>query len=319
VSVRGVLAAVDAWQRRHAPVAFVVAVGRKFSDDGASRLAALIAYYAFFSLFPLLLAFVSVLGFVLEDDPALRDEVVHSALARVPVIGQQLEDEVTPLTGSTPALIIGLAGALWAGMGVMLAISRAFQAVWDVPRMDQRGAIGLRVRGLALLALLGLLLISSVVLGGLAVDGLDAPGAERVAAGVVSVGGTALIFLAVFRLLGPDDVAWRDLAPGVALATAGSVVLQSAGAWYVNHVIAGATSTYGTFALVIGLLSWFWVGAHVILVAAEVNVVRRERLWPRSLTGRLEPADRRVLEATARIARSDPRAEITVRFHDDDP
>ena len=314
----GALAAVDGWQRRHAGLGFVVAVVRKFGDDGASRLAALIAYYAFFSLFPLLLAFVSVLGFVLEDNATLREEVVESTLARVPVIGAQLGDAVTPLTGSTPALVIGVAGALWAGLGVMLAISRAFQAVWDVPRMDQRGFVGLRLRGLALLALLAVLLIASVVIGGLAVDGLDAPALQRAAAGVVSVGGTALILLAVFRLLGPDHVPLRDQLPGVVLATAGSVVLQSVGAWYVNYVIAGATATYGTFAIVIGLMSWFWVGAHVILFCAEVNVVRRERLWPRSLTGRLEPADRRVLEATARIAQSDPRAEITVRFNDED-
>src|SRR6185503_1108538 len=142
-----ILGWADGVQRRHALLGFPVAVLKKFGEDGASRLAALIAYYAFFSLFPLLLAFVSVLGFVLEDNATLREEVVESTLARVPVIGAQLGDAVTPLTGSTPALVIGVAGALWAGLGVMLAISRAFQAVWDVPRMDQRGFVGLRLRG----------------------------------------------------------------------------------------------------------------------------------------------------------------------------
>ena len=106
------LEGIDRWQRRHAAAAVPVAVVRKFLDDRASSLAALIAYYAFFSLFPLLLVLVSVLGFVLQDDPTLRDDVLDSALARIPVVGAQLEDDIEPLTGSEAALAIGLAGAL---------------------------------------------------------------------------------------------------------------------------------------------------------------------------------------------------------------
>src|SRR4051812_24947908 len=94
-----ILAAVDTWQRRHTGAALPVAVLKKFGDDRASSLAALMAYYAFLSLFPLLLVFVSVLGFVLEGDPTLQASVVDSTLARIPVIGAQLDDEVAPLTG----------------------------------------------------------------------------------------------------------------------------------------------------------------------------------------------------------------------------
>src|SRR5215208_7254051 len=120
-------ARLDRWQRRHPATAFAVGVVRKFVDDRASSLAALVAYYAFFSLFPLLLVFVSVLGFVLDGDPALQADIVDSTLARIPVIGAQLDDEVAPLTGSALGLAIGLAGALWAGLGVTLALGRAFQ------------------------------------------------------------------------------------------------------------------------------------------------------------------------------------------------
>src|SRR4051812_4638412 len=113
--LRAVVATADAWQRRHTLAALPIAVAKKFGEDSASRLAALIAYYAFFSLFPLLLAFVSVLGFVLQDDPTLRDDVVNTALSEVPVVGAQLHDHVHPLTGSSVAVTVGLAGALWAG------------------------------------------------------------------------------------------------------------------------------------------------------------------------------------------------------------
>jgi membrane protein len=75
-----------------------------------------------------------------------------------------------------------------------------------------------------------------------------------------------------------------------------------------------ASDTYGAFALVIGLMSWFFLLAHLVLFAAEVNVVLRRRLWPRSLTGPLEAADQLALRKTAEAARRDARQEIVVRF-----
>ena len=134
-----VVVSVDGWQRRHALGGFPLAVLKKFGEDRASSLAALVAYYAFFSLFPLLLALVSILGFVLEDNPSLRADVVDTALARIPVIGAELRGDLQPLTGSGIALAVGLAGALWAGLGVTLALGRAFAEIWDTPRLEQPG------------------------------------------------------------------------------------------------------------------------------------------------------------------------------------
>jgi YihY family inner membrane protein len=285
VSLRA-LDRLDGWQKRHAVVAFPLAVMRKFMDDRASSLAALIAYYAFFSLFPLLLVFVSVLGFVLQDDPSLREDVVDSALARIPVVGSQLDDQIEPLTGSSAALAVGLAGALWAGLGVTLALGRAFEEIWDVPRRQQRGGLRARVLGVAVLAVLGVALVTATVVAGVAVGGRIGPAGERLGALCVALASNAAVFLAVFGLLSARPVRVRQLLPGVALAAAGSLVLQSAGGWYVEETIARSTDTYGTFALVIGLLSWFWLGSHLLLVAAEVNVVLCRRLWPRSFLGR---------------------------------
>jgi membrane protein len=311
-----ILAAVDTWQRSHAAAAVPVAVLKKFGDDRASSLAALMAYYAFFSLFPLLLVFVSVLGFVLEGDPSLQADIVDSALARIPVIGTQLDDEVAPLTGSALGLAIGLAGALWAGLGVTLALGRAFQELWDVPRLDQRGPIRSRAYGVIVLVVLGAVLVGSTLLTGLSIGGGIGPGAERVGALVLSLIVNAAAFLAVFGLLTQRPFRIRELLPGVALATAGSLILQSVGGWYFDRTVTGAGDTYGTFALVIGLLSWFWLGSHLLLLAAEVNVVLHRRLWPRSLTGDLEPADREALRRGAEAARQDRRQEILVRFDD---
>jgi YihY family inner membrane protein len=308
------LAAIDRAQRRHAALGFPVAVLKKFGDDRASTQAALIAYYAFLSLFPLLLVLVSVLGFVLQGDPELQEEVLDTALARIPVIGDQLRGDVQSLGGSGLALAIGLAGALWAGLGVTLALGRAFNEVWDVPRFRQPNGIKARLRGLAMLSVLGVLLIAAAAGSGLAAGGGVDGAAARLATLAVTLAANALVFLAVFALLTAGPRRPRQLLPGVALAAVGSMVLQAIGGWYVEAAVLDASATYGTFALVIGLLSWFWLGSHLLLIAAEVNVVLHRRLWPRSLTGELEPADREAMERAAAAARLDQRAEVAVTF-----
>jgi membrane protein len=303
---RGVmLARIDAWQRRHRWAAFAVAVGRKFGDDRGSSLAALVAYYAFLSLFPLLLALVSALGFVLEDDPELQADIVDSALARIPVIGTQLEDDLHPLTGNGVALAIGIAGALWAGLGVTLALGRAFDDIWDVPRREQRGWLAVRVRGALVLVFFAFVLVTATVAGGIAIAAPIAPAAERAGTALLSVLVNAAVFLAAFRVLTARPPPVRDLLPGVAFAAVGWLVLQAVGGVYVTRVITGATDAYGTFALVIGLLSWFWLASHLLLLGAELNVVRAARLWPRSLTGELEPADRAAMQRYAEAVRQE--------------
>jgi membrane protein len=314
LGVKRIVASLDAWQRRHPWGGFPVAVLKKFGEDRGSSLAALIAFYAFFSLFPLLLAFVSILGFVLEGDPSLRDDIVDTALGRIPVIGAQLADEVHPLTGSGIALAVGIAGALWAGLGVTLALGRSFAEIWDVPRMDQPSGLRRRGRGLALLAVIAVLLVASTAATGVAAGGSVGATAERGVAVLASLAGNVLVYLAIFGLLTPRPRGIRDLLPGVAVAAVGSLVLQSVGGWYVDRAISGASATYGTFALVIGLLSWFWLAAHLVLIAVAVNVVRHRRLWPRSLAGELTPADRVALQKSAEAARQDRRQEIAVRF-----
>jgi membrane protein len=162
------------------------AVLKKFSDDNGSSLAALIAFWAFFSLFPLLLALVSVLGFVLEGESVAARDVLDTALARIPVIGAQLRSQVQPLQGSGVALALGLAGALWAALGVTLALGRAFAELWDVPRVEQPSGLKARFRGLAMLAILGVTLVVATAATGVAVGGDLGPGAEEAAAVVLS-------------------------------------------------------------------------------------------------------------------------------------
>ncbi len=307
---------LDRWQRRHAPAALAVAVARKFIDDRASGLAALVAYYAFFSIFPLLLVFVSLVGFLAED-AALRKEIVDSLFAEMPVVGPQVRGEVGTLTGSGPALALGLVTALFGGLGLTLALGRAFARVWDVPPTARPDALAARVRGLVMLLLLGATVIAATVVGGIAAAGAVGDTGERVLGFAASAGFDVAVMFVLFRLGTPASVPWRALVPGVLVAAAGWIALQSIGGVYFEQTVRRASETYGMFAAVIGLLSWLWLGGKLLLIAAELNAVLGARLWPRSLAGPLIDADRRALRRSAEAARRDPRERIAVSFAED--
>jgi YihY family inner membrane protein len=305
-----VLRIVDRFQQRRRCLAVPVAVAKKFGDDQGGNLAALIAFRAFFSLFPLLLLLTTVLGYVLAGNPGLREEAVHSALVQFPVIGEQIQ--VSSLEGSGVALAIGIAGSLWAGFGVVLATEAALDRVWAVPFRDRPGFLESRLRALGLLAVLGTLTLASTVASGLAGGGAGPLGP---AGGIaISVAINLLVFAAVFSLLGTRSAPFSRLLPGVVLAAVCWSGLQLAGGYFVSHEVRNAAPAYGTFALVLGLLVWVNLGATLTVLSAELNVVRARRLWPRSLLGVDRDEDERVMRALAEAEARDESQRISVDF-----
>src|SRR5437588_398729 len=121
------LESLDRFQQRHRALAIPLAVVKKFGDDGAGGLAALIAYYGFFSLFPLLLLFATILGFVLNGNPSAQHAVLHSALSQFPIVGTQLKAHA--LKGNGLALAVAGVLALYSGLGITTAAQNAFNAV----------------------------------------------------------------------------------------------------------------------------------------------------------------------------------------------
>jgi membrane protein len=284
MDVKAPLRRFDEFQQTKPALALPLGVFKKFGEDEGGSMVSLIAYRAFFSLFPLLLLMITILGYVLAGNDELRQEVVNGTLSQFPIIGNQLKGG--ELTGSGVALAIGLVGSVLAGIGVILETEQTFNRCWGVPKAAERGFVGLRLRAIVLLVVLGGLAVVSTVLGGLAAGGADLFGAGGKVAGLVIA--TALnlfVFGAVFRLLTTDTVETRALIPGVVVATIGWEVLQVIGGWYISHEVKNASAVYGTFALVIGLLAWIHLGAMFVVLGAETNVVRTRRLWPRPLFG----------------------------------
>ena len=279
-AVQGAVRRADDVQRRKPFLAFPLAVVKKFGEDRAGQLAALIAYYGFFSLFPLMLVVVTVAAYVLDGNQDLQLRIVDSALAQFPVIGSQIRDNVGSISGSAFALAVGIIGALWAGLGVLTSVQMAMDEVWDVPRRDRAALIPRVLRGTMVLIALGAALITGALGAGAstALGSVAAALAGLLIAAAINVA-TMLI---VFRVLTAAPVSWRDVLPGAVLAGVVWTGLQAAGGYIVDRKISVAGNVYGLFAVVIGLLSWLYLGAQLTLVAAEVNVVLRRHLWPRS-------------------------------------
>ncbi len=82
-----------------------------------------------------------------------------------------------------------------------------------------------------------------------------------------------------------------EVLPGAVLATAVWLRLQALGGVYITQVLQGSSQTYGGFAAVVGMLAWLLIAAEITLMAAEVNIVLARKLWPRSLSGDLRPAE----------------------------
>lgn len=276
------IARFDHLQRRRAWLAFPVAVAKKFGDDRASSLAALVAYYGFFSLFPLMLVLVTVSGIVLQGDPDLRQRIVDSALNQFPIIGSDIGRNVHAIQGDVLALVIGVVGALWAGLAVVDALQNAMNNVWGVSRDREPSFMRRKLRGVVMLITLGAAILVAAATAGMTASFGRSPVILIIGFVIAAAIDVAVCEIA-FRWLTVADIRWRDVWPGALVGGVGWMILQASGGSLIARQIQGASAIYGFFAVVIGLLWWMLLSAQLFLLAAEVNVVRVRGLWPRSL------------------------------------
>ncbi len=120
-------------------------------------------------------------------------------------------------------------------------------------------------------------------------------------------------------MLTDDSVPTRQLWPGIITAAILWEILQAVGGVYIGHVVKNASNTYGTFATVIGLLTWLHLGAQALLYSAELNTVLTLKLWPRSLFGHGREEDK---ETLTRIAKTEERIDpqrVHVTFDEERP
>ncbi len=275
----------DRTQQRLPWLAFPIAVWKKFGDDRAGNLAALIAYYGFIATFPLFLVFVTVLNITLKDNPTLQHELLDSALAQYPVVGDEIKNNLHTPDASGLPLAIGIVLLLLGARGVASAIQNALCEVWGIPRADRPGFPWSFLYSMALIFAVGGGLVTTTFLSGLVggVGHVLSGAAVQAGAVAVSLVLNVGVFWLAFRLGTMRRVPWRDLWIGAAISAFVWQVLQLVSGYVVGHQLEHASSLYGTFGVVLGLLAWLYLQAEVTLYAAEVDVVLVRRLWPRSL------------------------------------
>lgn len=279
-----VLTRLDRFQRRHPVLGVPVAVGFKFLDDQGVYLSALIAFYAFFSIFPLFLLLSSILGFVLDNNPQVREAILATAMAQIPVIGTQIRAQ--ELSGSFTAVTIGALTALYGAIAVASAVQNAMNVAWNVRRSQRPNPVVLRLRSVGLLLILGLFVLATTALsqiGGTLADTLSISEVTQAVALGGSLALAAVVFVLVSRFGTVASVGIKQVWPGAIVAAVLWQLLQAGGGTLISRSVSRAGATEGIFGIVLGLLVWLYVAAMCLVFSIELNVVLARRLYPRAL------------------------------------
>ena len=316
-----VMRRVDAFQRSHHATALAYGVVKKYGDDNGGALAALLTYYGFLSVFPLLLVLVTVLGIVAPPNSSIEHHVLNSALAQFPVIGNQLSRNIKTLHRNSPVgLTIGLLGLLWGATGVCQNAQYAMAQVWNIPKIDRPGFAQRLGRSALLFAVGAIFVVVSSFLTGIATFSGKQPVPLRIGGALVSLIADIALFVFVFRVLTPKAIHWKNLVVGASTAGFLWAVLQTVGVYLMDHELKNMSQVYGFFAIVLGALWWIYLAAQILMYTAEVNVVRTRRLYPRSLVQPpLTPADVAALDSYALVERRRPEIVVTTRRVTDAP
>jgi YihY family inner membrane protein len=314
---------VDRFQRKHPVVGFPLAAFYKFFDDQGNMLAAMMTFYAFIAIFPLLLLASSIFGFVLQDRPDLQEDALNSALAQFPIIGDQL-GRPEGLQGSVTAVVVGALAAIYGALGLGQAIQNVMNLAWGVPRNSRPNPLLMRLKSLLILTVAGLSVLVISVLSALGSSTeVFGPGVNATIRVLIALGTVLLVTIvltALFRLAAARSHLWYRAVPGALVTALGWQGLQVVGATYASNVLTSTSALNQTFGLVLGLIGLIFFAALVAVFGIEVNVVLARGLWPRALLTPftdavdLTDADRRAYAMYAQSQRHKGFESVTVRF-----
>lgn len=314
---------LDALQQRHPRAGFPIATVYKFADDQGIFLAALITYYGFLSLFPLLLLVASALGFLLQSQPDLQEVLLDTAVGQFPVIGTEVTNPAG-LRGSRSGVLVGALIAVYGASRVSHATQHAMNVCWAVPRVKRPNPIVARLRSAALIGIAATALLGSTVLSALSNSagsyGVELGGLTSGALLAASSVMVCALFALGMRTSTAHPLTWGQVLPGAVTAAIGWQLMQSFGATYVGQVVNGTNDTYGVFALVLGLMAWLFIIACILVLSVEINVVRVKELYPRALLAPftedtdLTKADERSFTDIAEATKTKEFEEVEVSF-----
>jgi YihY family inner membrane protein len=274
---------LDKLQQKHRFTAFFYAVIKKYGEDQAGYNAALLTYYGFLSLFPLLLVLTTLTNSLIGNHPHLEHTVISGLTSYFPLLGSQLSSHVHSLHQSGWALIAGVLFTLYGAHGVADVWRHGIQDIWGVPRRKREGfPIGLiKSLGIIIIGGLGFLLASiSAALAAAAGHGWAFRGLSILVNFLVLF----LLFNFLLNISLPKHVTIRETQVGALAAAIGLVILQALGGYILTRELKGLDALYSYFAIALGLLFWIYLQAQMLYYAAEIAVVSSKKLWPRGIS-----------------------------------
>jgi membrane protein len=292
----------------------------EWSEDKASRLAAAMAYYTVFSIPPLLMIGIAIVGRVFGDDARAREQIAAQVSS---VFGPSAAEAIETIVqnasepeGSLIATVIGVIMLLLGASGVFGELQGTMNTIWEVSPRPDRGIMGmLRDRFFSFTMVLGigfLLLVSLVVSAGLAaldefLTGLlpEAVVLMQVVNFLISFGVFALLFALIFKVVPDVKIAWSDVWIG-AIVTAALFTLGKIGiGLYLGN--SALSSTYGAAGSLVALLVWVYYSAQILFLGAEFTQV-----YANKYGSRIVPAENAVpVTEEARAQQGIPHRETT--------
>jgi membrane protein len=314
MSITPIINALDAFQQKHPLLALPYAIIKKYGDDDGGYQAALITYYGFLSIFPLLLVLVTVLQLWFGDDLAVRHEVTEGISRFFPLLGDQLQQNVHSIGKSGLGLIIGILVTIYGARGAADVFRHIMNNIWQVPRMRRAGFPHNIISSLVIMLATAFGFGASVLVSGFSAT-LGHAVWVKVLANIAGFAVMLGLFLFVARAATMRRVPVKDMIVGSTFAAVAIQILLTFGSIMVAHQLKNLNALYGTFAIVLGLLFWIYLLAQVIIYAVEIDSVRHLKLWPRGLQGdKPTEADLRAYELYARVDQFIPKEEIDIRF-----
>jgi membrane protein len=286
-------AASGLWQIAKDFTALAKDSGERWVDDACYRLGASLAYYALFSIFPLLLLSVTAIGFLCGDDAA-RQKILSSIGSPSPefrtLFDQTLQSMQTHRTARGVGAMVGFLALFIGASGVFSELESSLDFIWRVESKPARSiwvtirqavmskAVAFAVVIGAAIALLASLGISTALqaVGSVAAAGGSAGATVwelvEIGASLVFLAG---LFAAIYRTVPQTHIAWRDVVGGAFVASFLFAGLKGLLAWYLAHI--GNYAAYGAVGGVLGLLTWIYVASLIVLYGAEFCRVYAER------------------------------------------
>ncbi len=303
--------ALDGYQQRHPSIGFLYAVVRKYIEDEAGHRAALLAYYGFLSLFPLLLVLATILKVLLHNNSPLGAQVLQGVFAYFPAIGHDLQQNIQGIGKTGIALLTGLLLTLFGARGVADMLRASLDHLWLVPHARRSRFPAAQLRSMAIIFVGGISLVLAPVVSGYAVI-FGHSWFSSLLSALVITGILYWVLIYIVKVGTSVHRRFRDIWLGTLIAAAAFEILQSLGSFIVTKELQRLDNIYGAFALVLGLIFWLYLQTQIMFLAFEVDAVRVFHLWPRSMRIPLMPADKKAYHLyTKRATFYDPTGRET--------